>query len=107
MVEISKADWKLFRERIGTWQERYIDRLNQEYIVLLSGNEDPSEKFWALEKRITEDRKLPGVHLWLEKKNVGRDLVRLLQDDVITEDDLEGLSAPLKEDVIRMANMDW
>jgi hypothetical protein len=21
MVEISKADWKLFRDRIGTWQE--------------------------------------------------------------------------------------
>ena len=28
MVEISKADWKLFRERIGDWQERYMERLS-------------------------------------------------------------------------------
>ena len=33
-MEISKADWKLFRERIGVWQEAYMDRLNREYIEL-------------------------------------------------------------------------
>ena len=103
MVEISKADWKLFQERIGDWQERYMDRLNREYIELLSGDGDPSEKFWALEKRIKEDRKKPGVELWLEKKNVGWDLVRLLKDGVITEDDLHGFSEALKKDVLRMA----
>ena len=31
MVEISKADWKLFRERIGNWQERYMEKLSKEY----------------------------------------------------------------------------
>lgn len=30
MVEISKADWKLFRERIGDWQERYMEKLSKE-----------------------------------------------------------------------------
>ena len=27
MVEISKADWKLFRERVPEWQEHYMERL--------------------------------------------------------------------------------
>lgn len=35
-MEISKRDWKLFREKIADWQESYMDRLNKEYIKLLS-----------------------------------------------------------------------
>jgi hypothetical protein len=27
MVEISKADWKLYRERVGGWQEHYLEKL--------------------------------------------------------------------------------
>lgn len=27
MVEISKQDWKLFRERVPEWQEHYMERL--------------------------------------------------------------------------------
>lgn len=29
-MEISKSDWKLFREKIADWQENYMDRLNKE-----------------------------------------------------------------------------
>ena len=41
MIEISKADWKLFCERIGDWQERYMEKLSKEYVKLLTspGNE--------------------------------------------------------------------
>ena len=27
-VEISKADWKLFCERVSDWQEQYMDELD-------------------------------------------------------------------------------
>ncbi len=30
-MEISKSDWKLFREKIADWQENYMDRLNKEF----------------------------------------------------------------------------
>ncbi len=66
-MDISKADWKLFRERIGGWQEAYMARLNQEYIELLSAEGDASDKFWALDERIKEGRKAPGVRLELKK----------------------------------------
>ena len=29
-MEISKSDWKLYREKIADWQENYMDRLNKE-----------------------------------------------------------------------------
>lgn len=35
-MEVSKKDWMLFRERIGVWQESYMERLAQEYIQILS-----------------------------------------------------------------------
>ena len=49
---VNEKDWKLFRSRIPDWQEAYMDRLNHEYIELLSGEGNPSDKFWALEERI-------------------------------------------------------
>lgn len=30
-MEVSKNDWKLFRARIGDWQEAYMGRLIKEY----------------------------------------------------------------------------
>ena len=52
-MEISKADWKLFQEKLGDWQERYMDKLNQKYIKILQDTEGyPSDRFWKLEKRI-------------------------------------------------------
>ncbi len=33
----TKKDWSLFREKIADWQETYMDKLNKEYIELLSG----------------------------------------------------------------------
>lgn len=30
-MEVSKNDWKLFRARIGDWQEAYMGRLGKQY----------------------------------------------------------------------------
>ena len=51
-MEVSKSDWKLFRERIGDWQEAYMERLVKEYMDLLEGEKNASDKFWKLEERI-------------------------------------------------------
>ena len=33
-MDISKKDWKLFRERLSGWQEKYMEGLVKEYVVL-------------------------------------------------------------------------
>lgn len=54
-MEISKSDWKLFRACIAEWQENYMERLVKEYIDMLNGNGNASDKFWELEERIKKD----------------------------------------------------
>ncbi|WP_330387710.1 hypothetical protein [Butyrivibrio fibrisolvens] len=96
-MEVSKSDWKLFRNKIGEWQESYMARLNQEYIEILQrADNNPSHNFWDLEERIYQDKKKPGVCLELRKSNVYWDIARLIGDDVIKFDDLEDFSDELK-----------
>ena len=50
-MDISKKDWKLFRERLSGWQENYMEGLVKEYANFLNDDKKPaSEKFWELEK---------------------------------------------------------
>ena len=98
-MEVSKSDWKLFRACIGDWQEAYMERLVKEYIDLLDGAENASDRFWKLEERIKKDKKHPGVLLELSKGNMIFDIVTLINSGVITVDDLDGFSDELKESV--------
>ncbi len=107
MMEISKADWKLFRERLPEWQESFMERLDREYIELLGSDKPASEKFWALEERIRQDKRLPGVRLELRKSEMGWDLVRLLGDGAITESDLEGFSEDLRDAVLHLVKVHY
>ena len=98
-MEISKSDWKLFRTRIVEWQESYMERLVKEYIDMLNGTGNASDKFWELEERIKKDKKHPGVMLELSKGNMIFDIVALINSGVITIADLEGFSDELRESV--------
>lgn len=95
MVEISKQDWKLFRERVPEWQEHYMERLTKEYIKLLSEPGNASDHFWKLEKRIKQDKKNPGVLLEMRKSEAIWDIAAFVGRKVITMDDLEGFSEDL------------
>lgn len=103
MYEISKSDWKLFREKIGDWQENYMQRLEQEYISLLSDDGKlASDKFWELEKRIKKDKKSPGVILKMSKSEAIWNIVYMIRLKVIVLEDLEDFSDNLKEAVVLM-----
>ncbi|MDO5311596.1 MAG: multidrug transporter [Clostridia bacterium] len=98
-MEISKKDWKIYREKIGEWQENYMDRLCREYVRLLQSDAAPSERFWALEERIKEDKTRPGVRIELRKGDMMFDLVRLICEEVITIDDLSDFSEDVQDGV--------
>jgi hypothetical protein len=98
-MEFQKSDWKLFRQKIVSWQESYMESLINEYIILLDKNLPASSKFWELEKRIVLDRKKPGVILNLRKQQMIYDIVRLINDGAITLDDLVDFSDELRDTV--------
>ena len=98
MMEISKSDWKLYREKIADWQENYMDHLNKEYIALLSSKDgNPSDRFWELEKRIKRDRRHPGVIIEMRKSSAIFDIAGLITHKVIAYEDLDDFSYELKE----------
>lgn len=99
-MELSKEDWKLFRERLPHWQEAYMDRLICEYIEMLQSPRPASEKFWALDKRIKQDRQNPGVILDVRRSSAIFDIAMMLRTGVIEHEDLDGFS----EDVIETVN---
>lgn len=99
MADVSKRDWKLFREKLPEWQESYMERLCKEYVELLSSEAKGSDKFWALEKRIKDDRKAPGVIVSLSKSNMVYDVLGLLRDGAITMKDLDDFSEDFQEQI--------
>ena len=97
MNKFSEKDWKIFRSKIAGWQETYMDKLNKEYIEILSGDGKPSEKFWTLEKRIKEDKKDCGVQCEMSRSNKFYIMLSLLNEGAISMEDLEDFSDDLKE----------
>ena len=95
----TKRDWILFKNKIADWQESYMVRINKEYIELLSEDANPSEKFWRLEKRIKEDRRKTGVQLEMSRSNLISNIISLINEGVISFENLEEFSDELKETV--------
>lgn len=95
--KVNESDWRLFRSRLPIWQEAYMERLNREYIALLSGTGPASEKFWELERRMREDKKRGGVVMRMSRSNMELDLLSLLSDGVISTAELDGFSEELRE----------
>ena len=85
----TEKDWKLFRSRVPGWQEAYMDRLNKEYIELLSGEGNASEKFWALEERINKDKKNKGVILRKSRSQMLSNILSLIEEGAIGYEDLD------------------
>ena len=96
-MDFSKEDWTLFRSKLPDWQEAYMERLNKEYIQILSSEGNASDKFWALEKRIYQDKRSPGVIVQLRRRDMPIQLTSLLRDGAITRDDLKEFSPELQE----------
>lgn len=95
MIEISKRDWKLFREKVPEWQEHYMEELTKKYIELLSSPGNASDHFWELEKRVKRDKKHPGVLLEMNKSEAIWDIAAFIRYKVISFEDLEGFSNDL------------
>lgn len=95
----TEKDWKIFRSKIAEWQEAYMDRLNKEYIELLSEDADPSDKFWGLEERIKKDKNKTGVRVEMSRSNLIYNIISLINEGAICFEDLKEFSDQLRETV--------
>ena len=96
----TKSDWKLFQEKLPEWQEAFMDKLNHEYIEILNGDGQPSDRFWNLDDRIKKDKRLTGVVCRdMEKSNMFEDIMSLIAEQAISADDLSEFSDELQTSV--------
>ena len=95
----SEADWKKKKKKIAIWQEAYMEKLVREYMDLLSEDGSASDKFWALEKRIKDDKRKTGVVVDMRRSMMMQNILQLLGEGAITLDDLDGFSEDLREAV--------
>ena len=93
----TEQDWKLFRSRIPQWQEAYMDKLNAQYVSLLTADGKASDKFWELEKRLRKDRQSVGVCVDMRRSKLIWNLIELANDGVISRADLDGFSEGVLE----------
>ena len=55
--KINEKDWTLFKSKLPSWQEKYIETIIIEYQNLLNENIPASRKFWELDKRMKKYKK--------------------------------------------------
>lgn len=72
----------------------------KEDLLKMSGEGRPSEKFWTLEERIRNDKKDTGVQLKMSRSNCIPNIISLLNEEVITMEDLDEFSDELKETIL-------
>ncbi len=87
-----ETDWQLFRQRITAWQERYMERLIQEYAEIISKDVKASERFWELKERIREDSRSAWIGMEMKRSYMIKYIAGLINDGVIEYNDLEGFS---------------
>ncbi len=78
-----------------------MNRLNKEYIEVLMQDKKASDIFWELEARLKADKRKPGVIIEMKRSSMLHNIVNLINDGVITEEDLSGFSDDLRE-VVQM-----
>ncbi len=54
------------------------------------------KKFWQLDKRIRSDKRNPGVQLQMTWTNFIYNIIALINNDVVSIEDLEDFSRPKK-----------
>lgn len=97
---VNERDWKLFRSKLPGWQENYMDKLNHEYMEILNGDGNPSDRFWALEERIRKDKRDTGVVVrGASRSNMLDNIMALIREGDIGVEDLAEFGEELRETV--------
>lgn len=97
MHDVAESDWKMFKKLLPEWQERHMEKLIDQYIEILNGSGEASNRFWALEEHINRDRRCCGVLMEdIRRSTMRRQIACLLSDNVITLNDLDGFTEDIK-----------
>lgn len=94
----NEKDWKLFRQKLPDWQARHMEKVVEGYKTLINSEMRASDIYWELDKRIRNDKRSTGVIVHdVRRSRFLQIMLALLNDGVITMDDLDSFSDDLQE----------
>lgn len=97
MYNVKESDWKLYKKLVPIWQERHMEKLNNEYLEILSKEKEASTIFWELEKRINQDKRSLGVIIKMSRSTMHQNVYIMLRDNIINFEDIREFSDDFKE----------
>ncbi len=101
MQQYSDQDWALFSSKFPEWMERHLGKIIDSYQRILDTDTTASNKFWALEERMHQDRlstsAMPKYRM--TRSNMVYNIRALLQTGVIRMDDLAEFSPALLKEI--------
>lgn len=96
-----KADWKLFRQRIPEWRERYLQGRNMELVRSLADpDKSHTEQFWDTKEKMDEiSRILTECLDHLSKLQMTQSLLLMIHYGMIDKNDLNEFSEVLRNKI--------
>lgn len=94
---MKESDWKLFRKRVPTWRERYLEQQNHTLRRLLDQPEQtPTTVFWQAKEFADEQaRVLVNCFDGHSRSKMDDFLVLMIRHKVVRRTDLDEFSAEL------------
>jgi len=103
----TKSDWKLFRERLPDYRERYLQKRSKDFARMLQDpNKTGTEQLWDTYEAMSQEAKqlrrlLDGYH----KSDTEMLLARLIRAGIAQLSDLEASSEDLQAEGKRGVNV--
>ena len=95
MYEVKEKDWKVYKELMPIWQDRYIKKVNREYITILINDKPAIENYWDLRRKIKEDKGHLLIQFDLRRSTMFNTIYSLYSENIIHNEELLKFSEEL------------
>ncbi|MDY7092710.1 MAG: multidrug transporter [Acidobacteriota bacterium] len=98
-----ESDWKIYRERVSEWRERYLEKKNQEIVAILEDEgKTPTERFWEARRAMDEEADILTTCLdGHSRSKMSWNLLLMHGHGLVLDEDLEEFSDGLRESILR------
>ncbi|MBR5090454.1 MAG: multidrug transporter [Ruminiclostridium sp.] len=95
--EFIESDWKIYRELRSVWIENYMERLCKKYSDLLASDTSATDRIQELYDSLQKATRKTDIIVRDSRTYMKQNICYLLEEGVITLNDLEGFSHELQE----------
>ena len=97
-----ESDWRLYRDNVAGWRERYLARKNEDLVAMLHDEDKtPTERFWAAKERMAEEARLLRDCLDRHSRSqMGFHLRLMVRYGMVSAEDLAEFSEELRQNVL-------